>query len=309
MQKNSKKCRKIALWVAAAFMVILFAGCGFIGSEGVDEELIPKEYLVRTNSAFYTTTQIPFTGDPATDFGGGRLFASDPAGDMIVSPGFGGTPTDSYTNIADMKNIYVAYSARGLYIGVKMDCDPASYSTYKMALYLFIDNNVTSGPGSIGLTAFDAGTVALAGLSGQFGFDDPGARIQGAGGKISFYLKHWREAGGAQWKPFYFWNGTGSIVNTVPFGYGFQGELLFYPPNGVSANVTEVYIPWKFIFGDALGASFTALPSSTIKLWLGTDPTLNLDGYSDCYPDNVGPDNEWNVLTTAGEWGTLTVTD
>jgi hypothetical protein len=134
--------------------------------------------------------------------------------------------------VADFRNIYIAYSQLGLYIGVKMDVpDLDTISPYKMAFYVLIDNNVTVGAGNGGLTNFTAASINYAGLSGDFGFDNAGASVYAAaGGKISFYLKHWREAGGAQWKPFYFWNGTGNVANRVPFGSGFEGQLLVYPP-------------------------------------------------------------------------------
>ncbi len=291
--------KKLLFFAAPVLIVLILWGCGFLGSLGFDEDQIPPVFEPDTTSAFFTAEPISFSGDPAADFGAERLWHSNPSNDVVLYPD-GGAAGDELRPVADIRDVYVAFSSNALFIGAEMpDVDPADFSPYKMAFLLFIDNNVE---GSIGISDFsDNSELLTEGLSVTWGFDNPGTEF--LAGQASFYLKHWRESGGVQWISYYFWNGSGSASNPVAAGAP-TSQLTVYPPNNTASAVTEVGIPWLYIYGDEVMEAGTQ--PDDINIFIITSPTLAATGFVDRAPGSPTTD-KWNEVETAGEWGTLQI--
>lgn len=254
-----------------AILVLLmaaFSGCGFLSADDFSPGDLPPQWNVNTSGAAYNSF-VSFTGSPASDFSGGAAKLIDEVGDVSA--------------LGDITTVYVAYSPFYLFIGHE---SPKSeqHPDANGAFYVMIDNGIYAGDGSNGLTNVSDIGITRAGLTGSFGsFDGAGVGVNRAlkpTGKVSFYYKHWRPLG-ADMKGFGFAKASGAIVQ-----YPGSTFIRFPASSSMSTPVTEVAIPWSYIFGEYTN---TAAPPSSIYLWFGTDPTLDRPGPQDSAPDSTIP--------------------
>lgn len=224
---------KKVMFLGLIFSVImLLGGCAFLLTENVDLSKLPQPIDLSESNPFFTAQAIKFTGDPSVDFGVAYKF---------LDKGDGGT-------WQKINVVYVAYTKRFLFIGHKNTVDANDPPGYldRGAFYIFIDNNITNGNGSKGMKQLKNGD---SGITGSFDFLDD-VQISTIGDrKFSVFIKHYRpyqysEPTGENFKAYRFING--SIEKEAKVGLG--GGLAW--SRYITNNVTEIAIPWSFIFGD-----------------------------------------------------------
>jgi hypothetical protein len=224
--------RKLLFIIGIIMLVGAFGGCAFLLTEKIDFESLPKAIDVSTTNQYFTEAAIKFTGNPDQDFGNSYLF---------LNKSDGGT-------WKKVNKVYVAYSRKFLFIGHKNSVDAPDAPDYWLrgAFYIFIDNGITNGNGSKGMKKLENGDSGIAGQFDQF--DD--ARIATVGDrKFSVFIKHYRPYAqaaptGEDIKIYRMING---VVEKVAMKAG-SGTLSW--PRYLTNGVTEIQIPWSFIFGD-----------------------------------------------------------
>lgn len=213
-------------------MSIFVGGCGFMLTESIDFSKIPAPLDVSEANAYYSPKAIKFTGNPDADFGASYKF---------LDKSDGGT-------WKKLNTVYVAYTKRFLFIGHKntVDADDPPGYLKRGAFYVFIDNNITNGRGSRGMKKLANGD---SGITGSFDFLDD-VQVSTVGDrKFSVFIKHYRpykysEPTGENMKAYRFINGTIEKEAKVGLGGGLAWSRY------ITNNVTEIAIPWSFIFGD-----------------------------------------------------------
>ncbi|MEN2998371.1 MAG: hypothetical protein ABDH28_04990 [Brevinematia bacterium] len=214
------------------FVSIIFLGsCAFLLTESVDFSKLPQPIEVSESNPFFTPTAIKFTGDPSVDFGSSYVFLNKSDGGTWKA----------------LNKVYIAYSKRFLFIGHKNTVDANDPPDYlnRGAFYVFIDNNITNGKGSKGMKKLANGD---SGITGSFDFLDD-AQISTVGDrKFSVFIKHYRpykyaEPTGENFKAYRFINGSIEKESKVGPGGGLAWNRY------ITNNVTEIAIPWSFIFG------------------------------------------------------------
>jgi len=224
--------RKLLFVVGIIALVSAFGGCAFLLTEKIDFESLPKAIDVSTTNQYFSESTIQFTGNPDLDFGSSYLF---------LNKDDGGT-------WKKVNKVYVRYTKKFLIIGHKNTVDSSDAPGYLLrgAFYIFIDNGITNGSGSKGMKKLNNGD---SGVTGSFDFlDDAG--IQAIGNKkFSVYIKHYRpyrygEPTGENFKAYRMINGIIEKEAVV----GSAGGLSW--PRYLTNGVTEIQIPWSFIFGN-----------------------------------------------------------
>ncbi len=226
------KVRKFLYVLGIVGLVSVFGGCAFLLTEKIDFESLPKAIDVSTANQYFTEVAIKFTGNPDSDFGRSYLFLDKDDGGTWKA----------------LNKVYVAYSKKFLFIGHKntVDADDAPDYLNRGAFYIFIDNGITNGNGSKGMKKLKNGD---SGVTGAFDFlDDVGIETIG-NRKFSVYIKHYRpykyaEPTGENFKAYRMINGVIEKESVV----GNSGGLSWV--RYITNNVTEIAIPWSFIFGN-----------------------------------------------------------
>jgi len=224
--------RKLLFVVGIIALVSAFGGCAFLLTEKIDFESLPKAIDVSTTNQYFSESTIQFTGNPDLDFGSSYLF---------LNKDDGGT-------WKKVNKVYVRYTKKFLIIGHKNTVDSSDAPGYLLrgAFYIFIDNGITNGNGSKGMKCLDTGD---SGISGQFDSFDNVRTATVGDRKFSVYIKHYRpyrygEPTGENFKAYRMINGIIEKEAVV----GSAGGLSW--PRYLTNGVTEIQIPWSFIFGN-----------------------------------------------------------
>jgi hypothetical protein len=224
--------RKLLFVIGIIMLVSAFGGCAFLLTEKIDFESLPKAIDVSSTNQYFSESTIKFTGNPDQDFGSSYLF---------LDKDDGGT-------WKKVNKVYVAYSRKFLFIGHKNSVDSPDAPDYWLrgAFYIFIDNGITNGNGSKGMKILDDGD---SGVTGSFDFLDNVRTGTIGNRKFSVYIKHYRPYAqaaptGEDIKIYRMING---VLEKVAMKAG-SGDLSW--PRYLTNGVTEIQIPWSFIFGD-----------------------------------------------------------
>ena len=267
--------------IVLVFIVALMVGCGpLFNNESLNPEDLPLKLAVSSSTVHFTATPITFTGDPKADFGVPRQFLDDyddqrDAINPILYP--------SSQDQMDIQEIYVAYDTNYLYIAHQCTNDLVTGSSapgFMGGMMIVIDNGLTNGNGSNGVTNVDAAGYADAGLSGDLGFDNLGIGVEDGYGKISFCIKHWRVQNQVSTAVYGFTDNRGGTLKTL------TSLCSYYEPDKLATGVTEIAIPWTVVFGSSyvVPGTYVTPPAKKVKLFFLTDPTLDLTGGRDVYP-------------------------
>lgn len=282
----------------------LLAGCGpLFNNEELNPADLPLKLSVKTNgSIYYTSTPIVFTGNPKADFGVARQFLDDYNDQRdAINPVVYASSRKQY----DLQEIYVAYDIDYLYIGHANTNDintGSSPPNCMGGLMIVIDNCVTNGFGSNGLTNVSPEGFSDAGLSGDLGFDNLGIGVKDGYGKISFCIKHWRVQNQVSTAVYGFTQDPGGVLKT------YTPLTTYWEPDKSAIRETEIAIPWTVVFSSKYVVPGTMVPppAKEVKLFFMTDPTLDLQGARDFYPAHS---LQMMAVTTVSNWLTIQIGD
>lgn len=280
--------KKVSAWkravdlLAVATMVMGLGACTVLfNSEELNPEDLPLKLAVNTTNQFYTSSPISFTGNPASDFGVAYKFGADAASD--VKDAINTTFASGYLQF-DVRDLYVAFDENYLYIGHETPTlvTGSSAPNYMGAMMIVLDNGLTNGePGSNGVTNIRSVGYGAAGISGDLGLDNMGIGTEATNGKVTLAVKHWRVQNQISWAIYGFNAPAGGVIKT------WTSICSFYNPDKQATGVTEIKIPWAPIYSTkyVVAGSLVTPPSKFIKLALILDPTLDLAGGRDIFPD------------------------
>jgi hypothetical protein len=245
-----------------------------------------------------------FTGDPAVDFGSSLIAINDDfSGEDVYGTG---------SQYRDIQYLYVGYNPQFLFLAVTSPIEKTGDDSLGRVM-VFIDNGITSGVGSIGMTNggytgstnTSPTTYCNDGSSYAYGWDQSGVSVTNAPGqerKISLLVMHWRPLGD-DWKAITFHQGNINQQAGVKQGSSF----VRYPYQGKSASyagrVSEIALPWATVLGHS---EYTNVPAE-IAVSVVIDA-----GISQLMPDtyDVAP-NDVNgsprVFGAASEWKRISI--